>query len=56
MVPEKIMISGAVTWDDANDKDGLRPEKITITLYSDGDRIGRKNVGEADGWSYMFDE
>ena len=53
---EKITISGAKTWDDGDDADGIRPEQITITLYADGKRIGRSYVTEADGWSWSFGE
>ncbi len=52
--PEIITISGAKTWDDANNQDGVRPASITIRLYADGMEIASKTVTEADGWKWNF--
>ena len=52
--PETIEISGAKTWDDANDQDGKRPDSITIRLRADGEEVASATVTEADGWSYKF--
>ena len=37
--PEKIQISGAKTWDDGDNADGIRPAGITIRLLA---RRGRQ--------------
>ena len=52
--PETIDISGAKTWDDANDQDGLRPESITVHLLADGVEKAKKTVTEQDGWNWTF--
>ena len=52
--PETIDISGAKTWDDANDQDGLRPESITVHLLADGVEKAKKTVTEQDGWRWTF--
>ena len=54
--PEKASISGTKTWDDANNQDGKRPEKITVRLLADGKEMANKTVTAADNWSYSFTE
>ena len=50
----KIDISGTKTWNDANNQDGKRPDKITVNLLADGEQVATKEVTEADGWNYEF--
>ncbi len=54
--PEAITISGTKTWIDNNDKEGLRPESITVRLFADGEEVGElvKTVTEEDEWKYDF--
>ncbi|MBQ6663858.1 MAG: Cna B-type domain-containing protein [Firmicutes bacterium] len=52
--PETIEITGTKTWDDANDKDGIRPDSITVRLFADGKEAGSVKVTAADGWKYSF--
>lgn len=52
--PETVEVSGTKTWDDDNDKAGVRPESITINLLRNGVRIDSKVVTEADNWGYTF--
>lgn len=51
---ETVDISGTKTWDDGNDRDGIRPRSITVNLLADGVEIAEKAVSAADGWSYSF--
>ncbi len=54
--PETISVSGAKTWDDANDQDGKRPDSIIINLLADGTEVDEQIV-EADNqgnWEYSF--
>ncbi|WP_051346929.1 Cna B-type domain-containing protein [Parvimonas micra] len=57
---EKIKVSGEKTWDDANNQDGKRPEKITVILKKTVDgktsEVTRKDVTpDTDGkWKYEF--
>lgn len=53
-VPEKIEISGQKTWNDDNNRDGLRPESITVNLLADGKIVASKTVTAADGWKWSF--
>ena len=40
-----ITASGTKTWNDDNDKDGKRPDKITVRLYANGTEVAHKEVG-----------
>ena len=53
-LPETVDISGEKTWDDDDDRDGIRPEGITVVLLADGAEARRKTVTAADGWKYSF--
>ena len=52
--PETIDVSGTKTWDDEGNKDGIRPEKITIYLLANGKKVDSKEISEKDGWKYSF--
>ena len=56
--PATTSVSGSKTWDDNNDQDRKRPEKIKINLYkaiSDGlVPVASKEVTAADGWAWSF--
>ena len=49
-------VKGAKTWNDDNDRDGLRPESITISLLADGQTIETIEVTEEDGWAWSFEQ
>lgn len=53
--PETISISGAKTWNDANDQDGKRPDFITIRLYADGEQAEVLTVTAEDDWAWAFE-
>jgi hypothetical protein len=50
--PEETQVSGTKTWEDNDDQDGLRPDKITVNLLADGMEVDEAEV-EAP-WSYSF--
>ena len=52
--PATIKVEGSKTWDDADDRDGKRPESITIRLKADGKEVDSVTVTEADGWKWSF--
>ena len=52
--PETTKISGKKTWIDNDDHDGMRPEKITVKLYADGELVATKTISALDGWRYSF--
>ena len=53
--PEVTSLSGAKTWKDNNNQDGVRPERIKVNLLADGVLKESKEVSAADNWSYSFD-
>ena len=52
--PEVTKISGTKTWDDDDNRDGLRPDTITVYLYADGALVGNKELSEDTEWYYEF--
>ena len=53
--PEKTVVEGTKTWNDADDQDGVRPAEITIKLFKNGTEVTTKKVTEADGWKWKFE-
>ena len=52
----KTSVSGTKTWDDNDNQDGLRPVSIKVRLYANGTEVDSKDVTEANGWAYSFDD
>ena len=50
----KVSIKGEKTWDDANNQDGLRPNKITVRLFAGETEVTSQEVGTNGDWSYEF--
>lgn len=51
---KKVTAEGVKTWKDEDNKEGKRPDSITIHLLADGSEIDKKVVTEADGWKWTF--
>jgi len=50
-------VSGQKTWEDENDKDGLRPKEIQVRLLANGKDTGKVvTASEATGWKYNFEK
>ena len=52
---EQVSVEGNKTWNDNDNQDGKRPEKITIILLENGKKIASKVVTESDNWSWKFE-
>ncbi len=54
--PKTVTVSGSKTWDDDNNRDGVRPSSIEISLYADGVLQESKNVeADEDGrWEWIW--
>ena len=49
---DTVEIKGTKTWDDHNDQDKMRPSKITVRLFADGQEIALKEVTKDSKWIY----
>lgn len=50
--PETTSVSVNIVWDDAGDRDGLRPDQLDIKLLMDGVVISKKSVKKAEDGSW----
>ena len=53
--PATVKVSGAKTWNDNNNQDGIRPSSITVNLLANGRQVASKTVSASDNWQYSFD-
>ena len=53
---EFVDIPVTKTWNDAGDKDGNRPESVTVRLYADGVEVDSHVLTAGENWSYTFTE
>ncbi|PNZ72272.1 Cna B-type domain-containing protein, partial [Mammaliicoccus stepanovicii] len=54
--PESTKVSGEKVWKDHDNQDGKRPEKVTVNLLANGEKIDSVEVSEQDGWQYEFNQ
>lgn len=55
--PGKTQADVVLSWDDDNDRDGIRPDQVTIELWEDGDPTGKTlELSEANKWQGSFTE
>lgn len=51
-VPGTVEVTVSKTWDDGNDKDGIRPASVMAQLYADGvAQGGAVELSSANGWT-----
>ena len=54
--PETITLSDSIDWDDDNDRDGKRPDKITLELFGNDDKfIAATEVSAENDWQWSFE-
>ena len=58
-VNPNVTVSGTKTWEDADNQDGKRPEKITVNLLANGNKVKSQEVtavsANSEGkWTYTF--
>jgi len=51
---ETIEIPVVKIWQDNDNRDGNRPQSITVHLYAGGEEVGTATLNEAGGWRYTF--
>ncbi len=52
---EKINVEVSKTWNDHEDQDGKRPDRITVYLLADGMKTESKVITEEDNWEWTFE-
>ena len=52
--PETVLIEGSKSWNDDDDQDGVRPDKITVTLRGSDGSVISKDVTAENGWKWSF--
>ena len=50
----KIDVSVIKDWDDHGNQDGIRPDKITIELYGNGELVETRVITKDDNWRTVF--
>ena len=53
-IPDMTEVVVKKVWDDKENKDGLRPEKISIRLLADGQEVAVKEITTTDNWQASF--
>ncbi len=60
--PETVSLTVAKLWEDNADQDGLRPERLEVSLYGNGTLVGSVMLEESNNWSgtipglYVFEK
>ena len=55
-VPETTAVNGTIFWDDENNQDAIRPEKVTVRLLAGGKEKDSIDVTKQEEWKFCFDE
>ena len=53
-IPDMTEVVVKKVWDDKENKDGLRPERITVRLLADGQEVAVKEITATDNWQASF--
>ncbi len=53
-IPETVDIEGSKTWNDNHNRDGKRPDSITVRLLADGEEVASQTVTAEDEWKWSF--
>ena len=52
--PSKVSVSGTKTWKDDGNRDGIRPDSVTVRLFAEGKEIAHKKINAQSDWKYEF--
>ena len=52
----KTQVTGSLIWNDQNDRDGIRPETVTVHLMADGRVVASQSIGDEESWRWRFPE
>ena len=53
-VPEVTSVTVKKVWDDADNRDGIRPSSVKITLLANGEEAGSATLSESNSWTYTW--
>ncbi len=51
---EKVSVTTEVIWNDNNNKEGFRPESVTVKMFANGDEIDKVTLNEESQWKYTW--
>ncbi|MHC0552886.1 Cna B-type domain-containing protein [Salinicoccus sp. CNSTN-B1] len=54
--PEVTEVSVSKEWDDADNQDGVRPEKVTVNLLNDSEIEASAVLSEENDWTHTFSD
>ena len=54
--PEETQVSVEKIWDDSNNKEGFRPDTVTIKLLANGEEAGTVTLNADNEWKYVWTE
>ena len=55
-IPQRGNVSGAILWEDENDRDGKRPESVTVQLLANGQVVAIRTVTALDNWQWLVED
>jgi pilin isopeptide linkage protein len=53
---EKTQVSVEKIWDDSDNKEGFRPESVTVKLLANGAEAGTATLNKENEWKYTWDD
>ena len=51
-----VTATGTITWDDDDNRDGLRVDSVTLRLFKGEEELDSQTVTSENGWAYDFGE
>ena len=54
--PELITVTATKIWEDDNNRDGVRPDSISVVLLANGEELDNAEITAADGWKVSFED
>ncbi len=53
--PEPVSLSVEKRWADEDNRDGQRPQSVTVTLYDGAQAVDKVTLGDWNGWRYTWE-
>ncbi|MBQ6570586.1 MAG: Cna B-type domain-containing protein [Clostridia bacterium] len=53
--PELITVTATKAWEDDENRDGIRPDSISVELLANGEECDSAEITAADGWKVSFE-